>query len=73
MQSGIGYQYLGAEANPSALSADRQWVAYTNDTSVEAGVGAMSIRNISTGENISYPLLAAVDQRGAGGSILLPQ
>lgn len=32
----------------------------------------MSIRNISTGENISYPLLAAVDQRGAGEASFSP-
>ncbi len=72
LQSGVAYQYLGAEANPSALSADREWVAYTNDTSVGAGVGAMAIRNFFTGENISYPLLNAVDQRGAGEASFSP-
>ena len=72
VQTGTAYQYLGAEANPSALSADRKWVAYTNDTSVGAGVGAMEIRNFVSGENISYPLMPAVDQRGAGKASFSP-
>ncbi len=72
LQSGTAYQYLGADANPSALSADRQWVAYTNDTSVEAGVGAMEIRNFATGQTISYPLQNAIDQRGAGEASFSP-
>ncbi|MBT3338276.1 MAG: hypothetical protein HN855_03905 [Anaerolineae bacterium] len=72
LKTGTAYQYLGAEANPSVLSADREWVAYTNDTSVGAGVGAMTIRNFITGENISYPLLNAIDQRGAGEASFSP-
>ena len=72
LRSGTAYQYLGAEANPSGLSADRKWVAYTNDTSVGAGVGAMAIRNMLTGENISYPLIPAIDQRGAGEASFSP-
>ncbi len=72
LQSGMAHQYLGADANPSTLSADRQWVAYTNDTSVEAGVGAMAIRNLATGKTISYPLQNAIDQRGAGEASFSP-
>lgn len=72
LRTGTAYQYLGVDANPSALSVDRKWVAYTNDTSVEAGGGAMSIRNLDTGENISFPLVDAVDQRGAGEATFSP-
>ncbi len=72
LRTGAAYQYLSAEANPSALSADRNWVAYTNDSSVEAGVGAMAIRNMISGENISYPLLNAIDKRGAGEASFSP-
>ena len=72
LSTGTAYQYLGAEANPSALSADREWVAYTNDTSVEAGGGAMSARNLESGEYISFPLLQVIDQRGAGNASFSP-
>mgnify|MGYP000583775895 FL=1 len=72
LNSRAAYQYLGAEANPSVLSADRKWVAYTNDSSVEAGGGAMALRNFETGNNISFPLLEAVDQRGAGEASFSP-
>lgn len=72
LQTRVSSQYLGTEANPSAISADRKWLAYTNDTSVGAGSGAMTIRNVQTGENISYPLLTAVDQRGAGRASFSP-
>ncbi|NQU30143.1 MAG: hypothetical protein HQ525_05695 [Anaerolineae bacterium] len=72
LQTRVSSQYLGAEANPSAISTDRKWLAYTNDTSVGAGSGAMAVRNVQTGENISYPLLTAVDQRGAGQASFSP-
>lgn len=72
LRTRTAYQYMGADANPSALSVDRQWVAYTNDTNVGTGVGAMTIRNMQTGENISYPLLNAIDQRGAGAASFSP-
>ena len=65
-------QFLGAEANPSAISADRIWLAYTDDTSVGAGAGEMMIRNILSGVNISFPLLPAVDPRGAGNAVFSP-
>ena len=72
LKSRAAYQYLGAEANPSVLSADRKWVAYTNDASVEAGGGAMAFRSFETGNNISFPLLEAIDQRGAGEASFSP-
>lgn len=72
LRTGVSSQLLGAEANPSAISADRKWLAYTNDSSVGTGVGTMAIRNIETGENLSYPLQNAVDQRGAGRASFSP-
>ncbi len=71
LASGYGRQILGAEANPSAISADREWVAYTDDGTV-AGVGTMTIRNLNTGESLNYPLQTAVDQRGAGSATFSP-
>ncbi len=68
--SGQSTQILGVDANPSAISANRDWVAYTDDT--VAGVGTMIIRNLKTGENLSYPLQAAIDQRGAGVATFSP-
>ncbi len=71
LESGQGRQILGAEANPSAISANRKWVAYTDDGTV-AGVGTMTIRNLNTGESLNYPLQTAVDQRGAGSATFSP-
>ena len=69
--SGYGKQILGAEANPSAISTDREWVAYTDEGTV-TGVGSMTIRNLKTGESLTYPLQTAVDQRGAGNATFSP-
>ena len=72
LRSGTSSQYLGLEANPSAISADRKWLAYTNDEDAVAGFGSMTIHNIATGENFSFPLQNAVDQRGAGAASISP-
>ncbi len=72
LNSGTAYQYLGDEANPSDLSRDRSWVAYTNDTSVDAGSAAMTARSLVTGETVTYPLVDAVNQRGAGEAKFSP-
>lgn len=72
LTSGSAYQYLGADVNPSALSADRVWLAYTSNTSMETGGGAMALRNLVSGENTSFPLVDAVDQRGAGDARFSP-
>ena len=72
LRTGTSAQFLGADANPSAISADRKWLAYTNDESVGAGIGSMTIRNVETGVNLSYPLQNAVDQRGAGRASFSP-
>jgi hypothetical protein len=69
--SGYDAQVLGANANPSAISTDREWVAYTDDGTV-AGVGAMTIRNLKTGENFNYLLQNVIDQRGAGTATFSP-
>ena len=71
LKSGRGRQILGANANPSAISTDREWVAYADEGTV-AGVGTMSIRNLKTGENFNYPLQNAIDQRGAGEAEFSP-
>ena len=72
LRSGENSQYLGTEANPSAISADRKWLAYTNDADVGTGVGAMSLRNVERGVSFSYPLQNTVDQRGAGEASFSP-
>ncbi len=72
LRSGENSQYLGVEANPSAISADRKWLAYTNDVDVGTGIGAMSLRNVEKGISFSYPLQNAVDQRGAGEAEFSP-
>lgn len=73
LRSGANAEYLGTDENPSALSEDRQWVAYTNDTMVGTGAGMMQARNLQTGAHISYPLLTAADQRGAGEAAFSPK
>ncbi len=65
-------QLLGAEANPSALSADQVWLAYTNEGEVDAAVGTMTVKNLSTGRSFSYPLQEVVDPRGAGEASFSP-
>ena len=65
-------QFLGTDANPSAISADRKWLAYTNDESAVAGSGSMTIRNVETGVNLSFPLESMVDPRGAGAASFSP-
>ena len=72
LRTGIHSQYLGAESNPSAISVDRKWLAYTNDDGGVAGIGSMAIRNLATGETLNYALQNAVDQRGAGGASFSP-
>ena len=72
LRTGVHSQYLGVESNPSAISADRKWLAYTNDDSAVAGIGTMVIRNVATGENISYPLQNVIEQRGAGAASFSP-
>jgi hypothetical protein len=72
LRTGTNSQYLGAEANPSAISTDGKWLAYTNDEGAVAGTGSMAIRNIETGVGLSYPLQNAVDQRGAGEASFSP-
>ena len=72
LRTGAVSQFLALDANPSAISADRKWLAYTNDDSVVAGIGSMTIRNVETGVNLSYPLQNAVDQRGAGRASFSP-
>jgi len=72
LQTGSNSQYLGADANPSAISADGKWLAYTDDEGAVAGAGTMAIRNIETGVGLSYPLQNAVDQRGAGEASFSP-
>ncbi|MCP4142936.1 MAG: hypothetical protein GY755_22050 [Chloroflexi bacterium] len=72
LRTGTNSQYLGADANPSAISAEGEWLAYTNDEGAVAGAGTMAIRNIQTGEGLSYPLQNAVDQRGAGEASFSP-
>ncbi|MBT3188926.1 MAG: hypothetical protein HN736_18295 [Anaerolineae bacterium] len=72
LKTGISSQFLGTEANPSAISADRKWLAYTNDSSVGSASGPMAIRNVETGANLSYPLQNAIDQRGAGEASFSP-
>jgi hypothetical protein len=65
-------QVLGIEANPSALSAEQNWLAYTNEGAAEAGIGTMTVRNLSTGATFSYPLQSTVDPRGAGNAVFSP-
>lgn len=72
LRSGVSAEYLGADSTPSALSDDRQWVAYSDDTLVGAGTGMMNVRNLQTGAHISYPLRAAENQRGAGEATFSP-
>ena len=70
--SGQSTQFLGADANPCALSVDRKWLAYTNSDDAITGVGQMMIRNLETGQNLSYPLQSAEEQRGAGAASFSP-
>ena len=66
-------QLLGTEANPSALSADQTWLAYTNEGAADAGVGTMTVKNLATGVTFSYPLQQVVDSRGAGDAVFSPE
>jgi len=72
LRSGQNAQLLGTDANPAAISADKEWLAYTNDQGTGTGIGLMTLRNIATGETVSYPLQNAVDQRGAGAASFSP-
>lgn len=55
--------------NPSCLSFDRTWVAYTPSGVTTAG---LTLYNIQNGANVSFPLLPAQDQRGAGDAVISP-
>ena len=70
--NGQSAQFLGADATPCALSANRKWLAYTNANDAITGVGQMLIRNLETGQNLSYPLQSAAEQRGAGAASFSP-
>ena len=72
LRTGTNSQYLGADANPSAISADGKWLAYTDDQGAISIAGTMAIRNIDTGVGLSYPLQNTVDQRGAGEASFSP-
>ena len=72
LATGTSSQILGAEANPSALSDDQSWIAYTDDTNVGSGAGAMSIRNLQSGANVTFSLLPASEPRGAGTATFSP-
>jgi hypothetical protein len=67
--SGEDIEILSVDANPSAISENREWLAYTN---ADLGISAMTILNLITGEGFSYPLEEVGDQRGAGEASFSP-
>ncbi|MCF6277303.1 MAG: hypothetical protein L3J16_00925 [Anaerolineales bacterium] len=70
LATGSTSQILGAEANPSALSTDQSWIAYTDDA--VNGFGPISIRNLQSGANVTFSLLPVAEPRGAGTATFSP-
>lgn len=69
LASGQSNELLDRNHNPSSLSFDQTWVAYSPvnwDTPQP-----LSIRNLSTGENYTIPLIPESD-RGAGNATFSP-
>ncbi len=60
-------ELLGQDYAPSALSADRIWVAYT-----DTGAAPLTIYNFQTGARFNFPLLSSSEARGAGDACFSP-
>ena len=70
LTSGQSQKILGREFNPSALSPDQSWVAYSRyDNGWNAG--SLTIRELTTGAETTFPRLPGND-RGAGSAVFSP-
>jgi len=69
LTTGTTTEILGKDMNPSSLSFDQTWAAYASET---FGSGPMTLRNLQTGASVTFPLLPAADQRGAGDGVISP-
>lgn len=66
LATGASTEVLPPEARPSALSPDQAWIAF-----VPGPAGPLTIRNLSTGQEVAFPLLPDSD-RGAGRAVFSP-
>jgi hypothetical protein len=64
--NGANHEILGRGVNPAAVSLDQAWLAFTT-----AVVSPLSIRNLTDGQEVTFPLLADSD-RGAGNALFAP-
>jgi hypothetical protein len=64
--NGTNHEILGRGVNPSAVSPELAWLAFTT-----AVVSPLNIRNLSGGQEVTFPLLADSD-RGAGNAFFAP-
>ena len=70
LAGGQSQKILGREFNPSSLSPDQSWAAYSRyDNGWNAG--SLTIRNLTTGVETAFPLLPGND-RGAGSAVFSP-
>ncbi len=70
LPSGQSQKILDREFNPSSLSPDQSWVAYSRyDNGWNAG--SLTIRNLTTGAETAFPRLPGND-RGAGSAVFSP-
>jgi hypothetical protein len=69
LASGQSQIILDREFNPSSLSPDQSWVAYSQSNGWN--VGPLTIRNLTTGVETAFPLLPGND-RGAGSAVFSP-
>ena len=68
INTGVSTELLGGVSNPSSLSADHTWLAYSV---AEGSTGPLTIRNLTSGATVTVPLLASSD-RGAGDAVFSP-
>jgi hypothetical protein len=69
-------ELLGLDRRPAGLSPDRSWAAHTSaeifsENDLNAIPSPMTIRNLSTGVEVAFPLLVDSD-RGAGDAAFSP-
>ncbi len=66
LANGTNHEILGRGVNPSAVSPDQVWLAFTT-----AVVSPLNIRDLTSGREVTFPLLADSD-RGAGNAFFAP-
>lgn len=64
--SGINHEILSRSVNPSAVSPDQAWMAFTT-----AVASPLSIRDLTTGREFTFPLRGD-SERGAGSAFFAP-